>query len=87
MAICLTSGVKAQFYDCPDDIYYYVSCDKDGQVKENGSVYIFNFDGRKACYWSSSVSSVKRSLQSNVNQFIFSFLSLTFIGLFLESFD
>ena len=65
MAICLTSGVKAQFYDGPDDIYYYVSCDKDGQVKENGSVYIFNFDGRKACYWSSSVSSVKRSLQSN----------------------
>lgn len=23
-AICLTSGVKAQFYDGPDDIYYYV---------------------------------------------------------------
>ena len=24
MAICLASGVKAQFYDGPDDIYYYV---------------------------------------------------------------
>ena len=25
MAICLTSGVRAQFYDGPDDIYYYVA--------------------------------------------------------------
>lgn len=24
LAICLASGVKAQFYDGPDDIYYYV---------------------------------------------------------------
>lgn len=24
MAICLASGVRAQFYDGPDDIYYYV---------------------------------------------------------------
>ena len=24
MAICLTNGVQAQFYDGPDDIYYYV---------------------------------------------------------------
>lgn len=65
MAICLTSGVKAQFYDSADDIYYYVECDKNGQIKENGQVYIFNFDGRKACYWNESVGSVKYSLKSN----------------------
>lgn len=65
LAICLASGVKAQFYDSADDIYYYVECDKDGQVKDNGQVYVFNFDGRKACYWNSSVSGVKSSLQSN----------------------
>ena len=69
LAICLTSGVKAQFYDSADDIYYYVECDKDGQVKDNGQVYIFNFDGRKACYWNYTVSSVKSSLQSNPSYF------------------
>lgn len=49
LVICLASGVKAQFYDSADDIYYYVSCDKNGQVQENGYVLIFNFDGNKAC--------------------------------------
>lgn len=49
MAICLASGVKAQFYDEPDDIYYYVSCDGNGQVDDDGYVLIFNFDGNKAC--------------------------------------
>lgn len=65
MAICLASGVRAQFYDSADEIYYYVECDKNDQIKENGQVYIFNFDGRKACCWSSSVSSIKSSLQNN----------------------
>lgn len=51
MAICLASGVKAQFYDSADDIYYYVECDKNGEIKEDGHVYIFNFDGQKACFW------------------------------------
>ena len=49
MAICLASGVKAQFYDSADDIYYYVQCDKYGQITENGKVLVFNFDGRTAC--------------------------------------
>ena len=47
MAICLASGVKAQFYDSADDIYYYVEY-KDGSFVENGRVLIFNFDGAKA---------------------------------------
>lgn len=49
MAICLTSGVKAQFYDSADDIYYYVQCNKNGEIYENGKVLIFNFDGKTAC--------------------------------------
>lgn len=49
LAICLASGVKAQFYDSADDIYYYVELDKNGQVKENGRVIVINFDGNKAC--------------------------------------
>lgn len=47
MAICLASGMKAQFYDGPDDIYYYVEL-KDGEMSENSHVLIFNFDGMKA---------------------------------------
>ena len=78
MAICLASGVKAQFYDEPDDIYYYVSCDGNGQVDDDGYVLIFNFDGNKACelaglfevdpYTSRTypdVTDVKRALQKN----------------------
>lgn len=49
MAICLASGVEAQFYDSADDIYYYVECNDNGQALENGDVVIFNFDGNKAC--------------------------------------
>lgn len=47
MAICLTSGVKAQFYDSADDIYYYVEY-KDGECVTDGYARIFNFDGKKA---------------------------------------
>ena len=54
MAICLASGVKAQFYDDADDIYYYVEY-KDGAFVNNEGVYgkegrvlVFNFDGKKA---------------------------------------
>ena len=65
LVICLASGVKAQFNDSADDIYYYVECDNNGQIKDNGWVFIFNFDGRKACYWNESVGSVKSSLKSN----------------------
>ena len=49
MAICLASGVKAQFYDGPDDIYYYVACDDYMKPKENGYAIVLNFDGNKAC--------------------------------------
>ena len=49
LAICLASGVKAQFYDSADDIYYYVQCNANGQPLENGDVVILNFDGNKAC--------------------------------------
>ena len=49
MAICLVSGVKAQFYDSADDIYYYVEY-KDGNLvtTPKADVLVFNFDGRKA---------------------------------------
>ena len=59
MAICLASGVKAQFYDGPDDIYYYVEY-KDGNIVENGKVFVFNFDGKKAAILSSAFG--KRSV-------------------------
>lgn len=53
VAVCLASGVKAQFYDGADDIYYYVEY-KDGIIVENGKVFVFNFDGRKAAILSSA---------------------------------
>ena len=60
--ICLASGVKAQFYDSADDIYYYVEW-KNG--KYGADVYIFNFDGRKACRWYNSVVLMKDYLKRN----------------------
>lgn len=66
MAICLASGVKAQFNDSADDIYYYVKY-ADGEYKDD--VIIFNFDGQKACKWNMSVSVVKSSLSSNPSYF------------------
>ena len=48
-AICLASGVKAQFYDGPDDIYYYVISDDYGNPLNRGLAIVFNFDGKKAC--------------------------------------
>lgn len=64
MAICLASGVKAQFYDSADDIYYYVEY-KNGEYKSDGDVMIFNFDGQKACVWKTSVRTVKSNLQES----------------------
>lgn len=49
LVLCLANGVKAQFYDSADDIYYYVSCDESGKPYENGYTVVFNFDGNKAC--------------------------------------
>ena len=70
MAICLASGVKAQFYDSADDIYYYVEY-KDGNFVENGNVRIFNFDGQKAAVLNSkgnyfeSIANVKSNIASS----------------------
>lgn len=61
MAICLASEIKAQFYDGPDDIYYYVVESRDGRTvsKQDQDVYVFNFDGRKACQL--AIESVKKA--------------------------
>ena len=49
MAICLASGVKAQFYDSADDIYYYV-CEYDEKDEYIWSGSIFDkgyYTGKK----------------------------------------
>lgn len=69
MAICLASGVKAQFYDSADDIYYYVEY-KDGNYVTDGNVLIFNFDGKKACKLGDSiVRSLKDLMKTNPNYY------------------
>ena len=68
MAICLASGVKAQFYDGPDDIYYYLVESNNGNSvnRENADIYIFNFDGRKACQLAKeSLKRVQERLREN----------------------
>jgi len=54
MVICLANEAKAQFYDGPDDIFYYLS-EKYKAYPTNPtwdrSVCVFNFDGKKACQW------------------------------------
>lgn len=67
MAICLASGVKAQFYDGPDDIYYYVVTSIDGRSVStpDPDVYIFNFDGRKACQLAKEKV---KTVQDNISQ-------------------
>ena len=66
MAICLASGVKAQFYDGPDDIYFYLAETVDGKLESgNKTVLVFNFDGKKACWWWASEKTVKSNLRSN----------------------
>ncbi len=74
LVICLASGVKAQFYDSADDIYYYVYYDN-GELKPyesvtGGACNIFNFDGKKACRLGSmSKSLVVDYLNKNPNHF------------------
>lgn len=77
MVICLANGVKAQFYDGADDIYYYVQ-ENDKNFKNTKDlwqdvgehVYVFNFDGRKACCWGHAhVYQVKEQLKKNPNYF------------------
>ena len=72
MAICLASGVKAQFNDSADDIYYYVIETFNGtQIsKETQRVYIFNFDGNRACQlWGSNTEEARRRIRENPNYF------------------
>ena len=78
MAICLVSGVRAQFYDGPDDIYYYLLETENGRVvsKKEQRVYIFNFDGRKAAMLNLKTNSsddkfvdVQSNLQRNPNYY------------------
>lgn len=80
LAICLASGVKAQFYDSADDIYYYVEdITKEPSVtRDDGTTYtfkaskntwIFNFDGRNACVFGGDVSMVKDYLKENPNYY------------------
>lgn len=75
MAICLASGVKAQFYDSADDIYYYVEV-KDGEfVSPYPSVMIFNFDGQKASFLNrisigvDGLPAIRDNIKSNFNYY------------------
>lgn len=67
MAICLASGVKAQFYDSADDVYFYLEYSKDGNLisKEYQQVAIFNFDGKKACVKYDKPKDVRSNLNNN----------------------
>lgn len=80
LTMCLASGVKAQFYDSADDIYYYLEW-KDGVFVENkyGEIdaRIFNFDGEKAALlnlkgsgpWCYSSKQIKDMLKTNSSYF------------------
>lgn len=68
MAICLASGVRAQFNDGPDDIYFYVRTDNPDYYAKD--VEVFNFDGEKACRWGyGTIQQVKDRLKENPNYF------------------
>ena len=68
MAIFLASEVKAQFYDGPDDIYFYVRTDNPDHILKD--VKVFNFDGEKACHWGyGTIKQVKDILKDNPNYF------------------
>ena len=71
MAICLASGVKAQFYDSADDIYFYL-LESDGGKKNLyiSDILVFNFDGRKACQLGGGDEKiVKKHLKDNPNYY------------------
>ena len=73
MAICLASGVKAQFYDGPDDIYYYVRVNNNGEFELDyaTSCFIFNFDGKRACllnYWRDDITYSPRKVKEIMSQ-------------------
>ena len=68
IAICLASGVRAQFYDGPDDIYFYVTY-KNGEIDKTGWAFVFNFDGKRACCWPGSIGYIQEKLKNNPNYF------------------
>lgn len=71
MAICLTSGVKAQFYDGPDDIYYYLEESQNGQTISNKYVMVFNFDGKRAgLLMHESLNDVKNHLRQDPDYYL-----------------
>lgn len=85
MTICLASGVRAQFYDGPEDIYYYVKYENG----EYGKIaQIFNFDGKKAfnlTYKYDEVNEVKQNLLSNPNYYEELIETLDYNMFFIES--
>lgn len=70
LVICLASGVKAQFYDSANDIYFYLEESRDGKTSTNPYVRIFNFDGRKACELANhSPKDVQSNLKANLDYY------------------
>lgn len=67
MVICLASGVKAQFYDSAEEIYYYLLKSEDGKAPDENhqQVAIFNFDGKKACVEYDWLEEVKSNLKKD----------------------
>ena len=81
MSKCLASGAKAQFYDSADEICYYVlyeserndsrfGHEKSATLPQHVTVYVFNFDGKKAAELNTYGSGddlglVKRNLSFN----------------------
>lgn len=76
MAICLASGVKAQFYDSADDVCFYILDNDNGYYKSHGhshgsEVLVLNFDGKGGCWWYEEyISDVKKRLSQNSNYYV-----------------
>lgn len=69
MCLCITAN--AQFYT--STIYYYVKAGD--ELKENSTVYVFSFDGKKMKYAAPSLKDAKRLLKSNSSYYSEYFLN------------
>lgn len=69
MCLCITAN--AQFYT--STIYYYVKAGD--ELKENSTVYVFSFDGKKMKYAAPSLNNAKRLLKSNSSYYSEYFLN------------
>ena len=73
MAICLASGVKAQFYDSADDIYFYVRTIDINSNEPNDlplvDVLVFNFDGKRGTCFERFVEKTRTLLEQDPNYF------------------